>query len=131
SAFDCRLSKVCPAASVRARRSASISARVTQPYTSGSRSPSRLRLGPCRTSSFAMGAGKGRRPAVWPSDKRLSRRSLPFRRSSRDLSDRLNPLSAHPVFYLAMLERPDLLFHQAALGVDQRCVRQYALGIAQ
>jgi hypothetical protein len=36
------------------RRSASMSARVAWPYTSGSRVPSRLRLGPCRTNNFAM-----------------------------------------------------------------------------
>src|SRR5690606_18556838 len=33
--------------------------------TSGSRVPSRLRLGPCRSSSWAIGGGRENRRAVW------------------------------------------------------------------
>src|SRR5690606_19618433 len=62
SALDWKASSACPASPARRARSASMSARVVWPYTSGSRVPSRLRLGPCRTSSLAMvssGTGKG------------------------------------------------------------------------
>src|SRR3546814_840705 len=55
SALDWKLDSSWPFSSARAVRSASISSRVVRPYTSGSRVPTRLRLGPCRPRSVAMG----------------------------------------------------------------------------
>ena len=53
-----------PACRARSARAASITARLVRPYTSGSRLPSRLRLGPCRTRMLAIGfpAGADTRP---------------------------------------------------------------------
>src|SRR5262245_6739475 len=59
--FDCTCSSSCPAPSATARASATQSSSVAVPYTSGSRSPSRFRLGPETSRISIVASGFHRR----------------------------------------------------------------------
>src|SRR5690348_7336182 len=111
-----------------------MSASVVRPYTSGSRSPSRLRLGPCRTRIFAT-----LRAYLMPNRKRrsLNCRS-PFVQRIAGVGrscGRVLGLGCvgflQPAIEQGLIDRPQFRFQDAAVAADQHTEGQQARGISE